>query len=139
MQRTLVMQRTLGILTAATFLATSLTLTGTAQAQNNCNTPGNSFEDVYCLSKVFVKADDDLNTVYQKLLKRLSPAAQVTLRRTQRAWLNGRNTTCTENDAKLGAVIYMDCAVDRTTSRSNFLNDRLRECLSSGCQPAKLN
>lgn len=139
MQRTPVMQRTLGILTAATFLATSLTLTGTAQAQNNCNTPGNSFEDVYCLSKVFVKADDDLNAAYQKLLKRLSPAAQVTLRRTQRTWLTARNTTCTENDAKLGAVIYMDCAVDRTTSRSNFLNDRLRECLSSGCQPAKLN
>jgi uncharacterized protein YecT (DUF1311 family) len=133
------MQKVMNVLTAAVVVLGASAVTGTAQAQNNCNTPGNSFEDVYCLSKVFVKADDDLNTVYQKLLKRLSPVAQATLRRTQRAWLSARNTDCTENDAKLGAVIYMDCAVDRTTSRSNFLNDRLRECLSSGCQPAKLN
>ncbi|GGR14523.1 lysozyme inhibitor LprI family protein [Deinococcus ruber] len=133
------MQRMLRNFTAAVLVAAGMTAGGTAQAQNNCNTPGNSFEDVYCLSKVFVKADDDLNVAYQKLLKRLSPRAQATLRRTQRAWVSARNTDCTATDSKMGDIIYIGCAVDRTTARTNFLNDRYRECISSGCQPAKLN
>lgn len=124
---------------AAALLVGSSVVTGTAQAQSNCNTALNGFEDVYCASKVFIRADDDLNAVYQKLVKRLSPSAQATLRRTQRAWVAGRNSDCSEDGGKLGTVISMGCAVDKTTSRTNFLNDRLRECLSSGCQPAKLN
>ena len=127
-----------GMVAAALLMGSSM-VTGAAQAQSNCNTTLNGFEDVYCASKVFIRADDDLNTVYQKLVKRLSPAAQVTLRRTQRAWVAGRNSECSEDGGKLGTVISMGCAVDQTTSRTNFLNDRLRECLSSGCQPAKLN
>lgn len=133
------MQRTLNTLTAAILLAAGMMVTGTAHAQNNCNTPGNSFEDVYCLVKVFVKADDDLNVAYQKLLRRLTPSAQGTLRRTQRAWVAARNTDCTATDSRQGATLYIGCAVDRTTARTNFLNDRYRECISSGCQPSKLN
>ncbi|WP_424951533.1 lysozyme inhibitor LprI family protein [Deinococcus sp.] len=116
-----------------------MALTGTARAQTDCNVPGNGFDDVYCLNKVFLKADDDLNAVYQKLLKKLPASAQTTLRRSQRAWVAARNADCTERDSGRGAVFYIDCATERTTSRTNFLNDRYRECLSSGCQPAKLN
>lgn len=133
------MQGMLSTLTAAILLVAGTAVTGTAHAQNNCNVPGNSFEDVYCLSKVFVKADDDLNVAYQKLLKRLPASAQATLRRTQRTWLAKRNADCTATDSKQGDIIYIGCAVDRTTARTNFLTDRYRECISSGCQPAKLN
>ncbi|MGY2895205.1 lysozyme inhibitor LprI family protein [Deinococcus sp. UYEF24] len=120
------------------FMAVSLTSFGPAKAQTNCNTPNNSFEDVYCLNKVFVKADDDLNTVYQKLLQKLSPSAQATLRKYQRAWIEQRNADSTGTDSKQGKVIYIDTAVNMTVSRTNFLNDRYRECVSSGCQPNKL-
>lgn len=133
------MQKVLNMLTAAVLVFGGSAVTGAARAQSNCNTTLNGFEDVYCASKVFIRADDDLNAVYQKLVRRLSPAAQATLRRTQRTWVAGRNSDCSEQDSKLGTVISMGCAVDKTTSRTNFLNDRLRECLSSGCQPAKLN
>jgi uncharacterized protein YecT (DUF1311 family) len=133
------MKKLMNVCTAAVLIVGSSMVMGTAQAQSNCNTTLNSFEDVYCSSKVFIKADDDLNTVYQRLVKRLGASGQATLRRTQRAWVAGRNSECSEQDSKLGTVISMSCAVDKTTSRTNFLNDRLRECLSSGCQPAKLN
>ena len=132
------MQRTLNTLTAIVLTA-GMTLTGTASAQNNCASPGNSFEDVYCLVKVFVKADDDLNVAYQRLIRRLAPNDQNVLRRTQRAWVAARNASCTASDSTQGSVIYIGCAVDRTTARTNFLNDRYRECVSSGCRPAKLN
>ncbi|MFD1734092.1 lysozyme inhibitor LprI family protein [Deinococcus malanensis] len=113
-------------------------LLSSAGAQSNCDTPGNTFDEVYCLSKVLVKADDELNAVYGKLLKRLPAAAQVNLRQTQRSWLARRDSECTGRDSRLGEVIYTGCAVDMTVQRVNFLNARYRECMSSGCQPSKL-
>ena len=133
------MHKRRNLLAVALLLATSVAMTGTARAQYNCTVPGNSFDDVYCLTRVYVRADDELTVAYQRLLKKLPASAQVTLRRTQRAWIAARNADCTERDSRRGDVIYIGCAVDRTTSRTNFLNDRYRECLSVGCQLAKLN
>lgn len=131
------MQKTLLHFTALALVISPLTL-GTAQAQQNCNFPKGSFDQVYCDAKVMIRADDELNATYQKLLKKLSPSAQQVLRQTQRAWMTERDTECVEYDPNKGDVIYSDCAVQKTTQRLNFLNDRLRECLSSGCQPSKL-
>jgi len=132
------MNRKRGGFTAALVLVTSVWMTGPAQAQTNCNTPNSSFEDVYCLTKTFVQADADLNVAYQKLMKKLKPADQSTLRQLQRAWVEDRNARTTSQDSKARTVIDIDLAVEMTTSRSNFLNDRYRECVSSGCQPNKL-
>ncbi|WP_425146067.1 lysozyme inhibitor LprI family protein [Deinococcus sp.] len=133
------MPKLLKNLTATFVLIASMALTGTAHAQYNCTVPGNSFDDVYCLTRVYVKADDELTVAYQRLLKRLPASAQATLRRTERAWIASRNADCTAQDSRRGDIIYIGCAVDRTISRTNFLNDRYRECVSVGCQPAKLN
>lgn len=122
---------------ALTFTVLSFILLGGAHAQQSCNYPRGTFDQVYCDAKVLVRADDELNATYQKLLKRLTPAAQQTLRQNQRAWMKQRDSNCVSADGN-GTIVYSDCAVRETTERLNFLNDRLRECLSSGCQPKKL-
>lgn len=123
---------------SAAFLIVSGVPLSRAHAQNNCDLPQGSFDQVYCQVKVLVRADDQMNTAYQALLKRLPPAAQATLRQTQRAWMARRDRDCVEYDARRGDLVYTGCAVETTTARLNFLNDRLRECQSSGCQPSKL-
>lgn len=132
------MKSMLRVLTATVLAVSTFCGFGPARAQTNCDVTGSDFEDVYCLAKTFVKADDDLNVVYQKLLKKLSPAAQPSLRRFQRAWVERRNTETSSKDSRAGTVIDLDLAVNMTTERVNFLTDRYRECLSSGCQPSKL-
>ncbi|GHG32370.1 hypothetical protein GCM10017784_27440 [Deinococcus indicus] len=111
---------------------------GSAQAQQSCNAPAGTFDRVYCDAKLLIRADDELNVTYQKLLKRLTPQAQQTLRQTQRNWMKERDSTCVDVDPRWGSVVYSDCAARKTADRLNFLNDRLRECLSTGCQPSKL-
>lgn len=132
------MKRLLYRWSGAVLLVAHFGVFGTAQAQQGCNLPRGSFDQVYCQAKVLIRADDELNATYQKLLKRLNAAGQATLRQTQRAWLAGRDTDCVQYDTDKGDLISADCAVDKTTERLNFLNDRLRECLSSGCQISRL-
>ena len=85
-----------------------------------------------------MRADDELNVAYRKLLGRLNAAGQQLLRHGQRAWLAQRNRDCVEVDPQRGSVVFSDCAAESTTTRLNFLNDRLRECASSGCQVSRL-
>ena len=110
----------------------------TAGAQQNCDQPRGSFDQVYCQVKVLVQADAELNTAYRQLLARLPAPAQQVLRQTQRAWMARRDRECVAYDPQHGDVVYTGCAVTLTTERLNVLRDRLRECRTSGCQPSKL-
>ncbi len=112
-------------------------LAAQAGAQNNCDGNTNDFDAVYCLSKVFVQADADLNTAYTKLRAQLNPAARTKLRDLERAWISRRNTECV-GDSDRGRLVYVDCAVQMTVDRANFLNDRVRECATSGCRVSAL-
>lgn len=58
------------------------------------------------------------------------------LKETQLAWIQERNTECSWKDER-GSFVNMDCAKNKTISRTNFLNDRIRECKSTGCQPSE--
>jgi Uncharacterized protein conserved in bacteria len=104
-----------------------------AQAQTSCNYPVGTFDQVYCVTKATRQADTEMNTAYQKLLRKLPVSAQQTLRQTQRAWMAKRDNDCVD-----GYTVYVNCTHDMTVSRLNFLNDRLRECNAAGCQPSKL-
>ena len=122
------------------WLAGALAVAGAvtqAGAQQNCDQPRGSFDQVYCQMKVLVQADAELNTTYQQLLARLPTSARQVLRQTQRAWMVRRDRECVAYDARLGDVVYTGCAVTVTTERLNVLRDRLRECQTSGCQPSK--
>lgn len=122
---------------AVLILVLGLWPNSTAHAQQNCNRPTNDFDGLYCLNKVYLQADADLNAVYGKLRAALPVSARATLKTTQLAWIAQRNSRCSRRDAS-GFDVNLDCAADMTIARTNFLTDRYRECRSSGCQPDRL-
>lgn len=104
---------------------------------DNCNNPSNDFDGLYCLNKVYIQADADLNKSYKKLKKYLSKAGRSKLRSGQKEWINERNADCSYH--KNGQFfVSLRCATDTTIDRTNFLNDRIRECKATGCQTRKL-
>ncbi|WP_020561128.1 lysozyme inhibitor LprI family protein [Thiofilum flexile] len=120
------------LLTLSTFLfATS------AFANSACDIPKNDFDGLYCLNKVYQEADAELNVNYKKLIAKLDAKGSSALKKGQRAWIEERNSSCSRRDSD-GFFINLDCATRVTISRAQFLQDRYRECVSSGCQNSKL-
>lgn len=109
---------------------------GTAYA-DNCNHPRNSFDGLYCLNKVYAQADRDLTVAYKDLRARLKPAARETLKKTEIRWIDARDSQCSWHHNG-GFFVNLRCATDMTVQRTNFLNDRIRECKATGCQPSQL-
>jgi uncharacterized protein YecT (DUF1311 family) len=105
---------------------------------DNCEKPKNDFDGLYCLNKIYVTADKELNDSYKKLVSKLEPSMKITLRDGQRKWMESRNSECSWKDER-GFYVNMQCATDKTVERRNFLDDRYRECVAVGCQAGKLN
>jgi uncharacterized protein YecT (DUF1311 family) len=106
-------------------------------ADSACDHPQNNFDGLYCMNKVYLQADKELNEAYGKLAKKLDAPAKKSLKSGQLKWMEERNGTCSFSDDR-GFYVNMDCATNRTVARVQFLNDRLRECESTGCQTDKL-
>ncbi|TDM08944.1 MAG: hypothetical protein C4K60_06175 [Ideonella sp. MAG2] len=109
-----------------------------AQANSNCDKPVNDFDGLYCLNKVYVEADKELNDKYRDLVGLLDSAGKAALKKGQIAWIKQRNSQCSRRDAD-GFFVNLDCATQQTISRVQFLQDRVRECKSSGCLNSKLD
>lgn len=122
--------------TFAVLSSFGLLLSTTASAQN-CDNTRNDFDSLYCLSKVYQEADKDLNTSYSKLVKQLNSNQKAILKRGQLAWMRDRNDRCSEYSGG-SFLVDMRCATDTTTSRVNFLNERLRECRAGSCRTSRL-
>ena len=106
-------------------------------ANSACDKPRNDFDGLYCLNKVYQEADKELNENYKKLSEQLDSAGKKALKTGQLAWMKERNQNCSRHeDGQF--YVNLDCATTTTIKRSQFLQDRLRECLSSGCQNSKL-
>ena len=108
-----------------------------ALANSACDKPRNDFDGLYCLNKVYQEADKELNENYKKLNEKLDDAGRKVLKAGQLAWMRERNQNCSRHEGEQ-FYVNLDCAADTTINRSQFLQDRLRECLSSGCQNSKL-
>jgi uncharacterized protein YecT (DUF1311 family) len=108
-----------------------------AQANSACDVPKNDFDGLYCLNKVYQAADVDLNEVYKKLKKQLDSQGQAALKSGQLVWMESRNSQCSRHEAT-EFLVNLDCATRVTIERLRFLQDRSRECSSSGCQNSKL-
>jgi len=121
-------------LTAALLLLAS---TG-AMANSNCDRPRNDFDGLYCLNKVYQQADVDLNAAYKSLNGKLDANGRAALKRGQLAWLQRRNERCSmhRDDSFL---VDLECATDTTIERTQFLQSRVRECVSAGCQNSRLS
>lgn len=108
-----------------------------AFANSACDKPRNDFDGLYCLNKVYQEADKELNENYKKLNDKLDDAGRKVLKAGQLAWMRERNQNCSRHEGEQ-FYVNLDCAADTTINRSQFLQDRLRECLSSGCQNSRL-
>ncbi|MDD2725233.1 MAG: lysozyme inhibitor LprI family protein [Methylovulum sp.] len=114
-----------------------LGLSSLAQANSACDTPKNDFDGLYCLDKVYLEADKELNNAYKKLKGQLDNQGQEALKTGQLVWMENRNNECSRHEAN-GFFVNLDCATKTTVERLRFLQDRARECASSGCQNSKL-
>jgi len=113
-------------------------LLGAASAHADCDHPRNDFDDLYCLDKVYIQSDKDLNDAYGKLAKQLDANGKAALKHSQLAWIRSRNDQCSMKDDH-GFWVNLDCATQTTIGRTQFLEDRYRECVSAGCMPSKLS
>ncbi len=101
-----------------------------------CAKPRNAFDQVYCASNLFSQADRDLNQEYTRLRQHLNPTQQSSLKSGQIVWIRQRDDQCSEQKAS-GYFVNLDCAVDTTQKRMAFLQERERECTSTGCVESK--
>ena len=110
---------------------------GAAFANSACDVPRNDFDGLYCLNKVYQEADKELNENYKNLSAKLDADGKKSLKTGQLAWIEQRNSSCSKRDAT-GFYVNLDCATSSTIKRAQFLQDRVRECASAGCQNSKL-
>ena len=110
---------------------------GSALANSACDTPRNDFDGLYCLNKVYQEADKELNASYKKLAAQLDAGGKQKLKAGQLAWIDKRNQSCSKRESS-GFYVNLDCATQTTIERAQFLQDRVRECVSAGCQNSKL-
>jgi uncharacterized protein YecT (DUF1311 family) len=108
-----------------------------AFAQQNCDKPRNDFDGLYCLNKIYAQTDADLNQAYKELSEALPEADKNTLKSRQIAWIKQRNATCSRKMDD-GFYVNLGCATKTTKERLEVLQERTRECKSSGCLPSKL-
>lgn len=104
---------------------------------DNCDKPRDDFDGLYCLNKVYIEADAELNKAYKDLSGRLSEADRKRLKVGQLEWINQRNANCSYHDDQ-GFWVNLGCTKATTVNRTHVLNDRIRECKATGCQPSKL-
>jgi len=103
----------------------------------DCDNPRDDFDDLYCLNKIYIQADKDLNAAYGKLKEKLDDEGKQILKKTQNEWIKLRNSQCSYKNER-GFFVNLRCATDMTIERTKFLDDRYRECISAGCLKSKL-
>jgi uncharacterized protein YecT (DUF1311 family) len=104
---------------------------------SSCGHPKNDFDGLYCLNKIWIEADHDLNQTFQKLNAKLSVDGKALLKKGQLSWIASRNAACSKTESS-GFFVNLKCATDMTIDRTKFLEDRYRECASAGCMNSKL-
>ena len=97
--------------------------------ETNCDKYKNSYDRTYCLSKLFVESDKELNDVYKELREKLNSDGQKALKETELRWIKYRTSRC----EVVPGTIDVRCSYEVNRDRTNFLRDRLRECNSRMC------
>ena len=121
------------IISALLFLAFSCVVS----ANSACDKPKDDFDGLYCLNKVYQEADKELNDNFKKLSSKLDADGKKALKASQLAWMSERNNNCSKREGE-AFFVNLNCASTSTIQRSQFLQDRIRECVSAGCQNSKL-
>ncbi len=65
-----------------------------AKKVRECSSSEPADSETTCLAEELKRTDDEINSVYQKVMKGLDPAGRKNLRDQQRAWLKSRDASC---------------------------------------------
>ncbi|MBU2992702.1 lysozyme inhibitor LprI family protein [Octadecabacter sp. 1_MG-2023] len=103
---------------------------------DNCDQPNlTGFDSVYCFSKIYIGEDTRMGDNYRTMRSLLSSGEFGTLRQAQRNWLDYRDRTCMVGPT----TVNVDCALNVTRARADFLQARITECRSVGCATSRLS
>lgn len=106
-------------------------------ANSNCDKPRNNFDGLYCLNKVYGEADKELNANYGALVKMIDTDGRAKLKSSQLQWIRTRDANCSRTEGA-SFFVNLECLNTMTVERAEFLQSRIRECKSAGCQNSKL-
>lgn len=115
-------------------LGLAMALPGAVLA-DNCD-QGNltGFDSVYCFSKVYLGEDTRLNDNYAELRSFLDGEQRQILLDAQRGWIAARDRQC----MVAPTTVNVDCALNQTRARADFLRARITECRTVGCARSRL-
>ena len=103
-------------------VAVLLCLPHAAKAGGECDKYTTSYDKTYCMGKLFVESDKELNAAYKELKESLQGDVKKQLTETQRTWIKYRDNSCSEN-----GDINVDCNYRVNRDRAEYLRDRSRE------------
>ena len=99
-----------------------------AQSDQACDKIEKSSSRRSCYQKQFDTADQELNTTYRRLLKRLAPAIATEMREDSRNWIRMKEYNCgfrsemlREADEDQRRIEFLSCALGYTTARTEYL------------------
>ncbi|HEX7389917.1 MAG TPA: lysozyme inhibitor LprI family protein [Acidiphilium sp.] len=94
-----------------------------------CGSYRTAYDRTYCVTKLFLKSDQELNTVYGKLESAVAGDTRQGLVQVQRDWIRYRDHAC---EAGAGSIDVV-CSYHVNHARTDYLRDRLRECKAGHC------
>jgi uncharacterized protein YecT (DUF1311 family) len=101
-----------------------------------CDAPKPGFDSVYCFAKIYMALDQQLNENYRALIAAIPSGQQSVLRDSQRGWISARDRKCYDFGT---SSVNINCALDTTRQRVQFLSDRAAECRSVGCNIVRMS
>lgn len=105
-----------------------------ALASGECDKYSTRYDNTYCMCKLFIESDNELNTVYKDLRKIIPESARNQLTSVQREWMRHRDEACQPQPG----TIAVDCNYKLNRERAKYLRDRLNECKTGACQNDKI-
>ena len=104
-----------------------------ADITDNCEKFKTSYDKTYCIAKLFLESDSELNTIYTDLRKPLKDDTKKQLTQTQRDWIKYRDQKCESSGS-----IDVSCNYKVNRERAEYLRDRARECKTGNCDNAAI-
>ena len=112
----------------AIVLTAAFLIPAAAYASDECE-KRTSYDKTYCMAKLFVESDKELNSTYNELRGKIGAASKEQLKSTQVAWIRHRDNAC-----EAYGTIDVDCNYRVNRERAEYLRDRLRECKAGTCR-----
>jgi uncharacterized protein YecT (DUF1311 family) len=107
-------------------------------ANAGCENPRPGYDEVYCMAKLFMESDNELNKAYRDLGSLLTTDQKKTLKSRQVQWIKYREKKCFQ-ESNRGGIISVSCNFQVNKSRTKFLLDRITECKIGACKSSEIN